>query len=64
MLLLTPLPVHVPPPPAQGITEDMFVVATTQRIQEIDAGLPPGYPKIPVPLPGTAGVEGRQVIGY
>ena len=66
VLLLTPEPVHVPkPPPGGDIREKMYVVATTQRIQEIGQGFQQvGYPAIPVTVPGTTGVGCLQVIGY
>jgi hypothetical protein len=66
VLLLTPEPVNVPKPPAGGdMREKLYVVATIPRIQAIEQEFKkPGYPVIPVPLPGTAGVKCLQVIGY
>jgi len=69
VLLLTPMPVNVPDPPAVGRTEDMYIVSTTTRIQDIDKKWPQtagyGHPRPKIPMPGTtAGVECLQVMGY
>jgi hypothetical protein len=66
VLLLTPEPVNVPaPPPGGDIHEDMYVVATTPRIQTIQQKFKDAkYPVLAVPLPGTTGVECLQVMGY
>lgn len=66
VLLLTPEPAYVPTPPSGGdIVEDMYVVSTTLRIQQIEQRLQQvAYPVLPVPLPGTNGVGCLRVIGY
>jgi hypothetical protein len=66
VLLLTPEPVNVPAaPPGGEIVEDMFVVATNQRIQQITQKFQqPSYSVIPVVVPGVVGVGCLQVVGY
>jgi hypothetical protein len=67
VLILTPMPAFNPVPPLNGRQEDMFIVATTQRIQDIDQNVWPkgaGYPRTPSPLPGTVGVGCLRVLSY
>jgi len=64
VLLLTPDPVNVPKPPANGIPEDMVVVSSNDRIKVIKDGYPAGYPNTEFPLAGTHGVGCLLVAGY
>jgi hypothetical protein len=67
VMILTPTPSHFPEPPdaEDENVEDMWIVATSDRVRDIDQNVyPSGYTREYAPLPGVNGVECLRVIGY
>lgn len=65
VFLLTPTPSKPLNPPPTGVLEDMWVVATDARCDELFAKIPPSYgPQPPETIPATPGVKMLRLWGY
>ena len=65
VFLLTPAPAKPLSPPANGSVEDMWVVATETRCQELFAAIPLNYGAVPPQdIASVAGVKVLRLFGY